>query len=825
MYSDCLGSLETFLCSLLRVIKNTLQFVKDFQAKKPSHAALLSRSIDSMTTEKRTIDDFLESLWKSVDQICVPVMMLNCESVENPDIITNFFHILHLSVSPENAYSDSFARKLSGGCFVRLALQIREKFCRTGENKDVTEATACFLTKLCLACGNETERSQLEDHLKKGSIACITSPSACLNLLAQSSVRKETMEIVDGPLFRMQCCCIELMHVSFAHGDEIVPVEELAVGLHKYLALHPDLSILPRVSLKHLLFLCITCWNKRRILPFPATVIESINVSQRMVEQSLLQFKPEEFDDIYIHGSLFVSWLFSCESLGEKFGRQVFICLMETEKTQKSSDHKALHQVLTSNLQTFGTFLSLVDHSEEPIVSRVVDVLEALISELSASGTDPNSSTKTNKTQLRSMANHSTNIFHKLFVGHKSNPLHNHSIVAMVKILTAVQMNFQAFDIKLLYHVISLLTSANESQRFTIAGINFLNVSLAWELERERQRVAAIILSNKALCDFIQRILDTNQDEQAKEYNRSTDDSNLFASVLLLVSSLAIAPSQFHKEDREPFRVNKRFLVNMADERRNVLGLSSLVFWDAFFRTTAGTSGKPILVLSDSVQDTEQNIELSDVDFQVLHVYLQNSLVHDSESVRQCAVKCMASLLNHVPDASSFARNPWNRIVLQSHLSVLSVNVVTPSLVSFCLLVLRLATKRHQFTDVLSSAVKSILDRIPSIPFSDKDLSWHCVNLLAHLSTSEDNMKIISQNQKGPIASWLVTFKGSLDFRQPQSEDPTQDFKFCVVDGVIFAKEVLKASAVEDRELLAKAFLLLGDQIDGDYEETTAHTS
>ena len=777
-----------------------------------------------MTTENTTIDDFLKSLWKFVDQICVPIMMLNCESVENPDTITNFFEILHLSVSLENAYSDSFAQKLAGGCFVRLALQIREKFCRTGENKDVTEATACFLTKLCLACGNETERNQLEDHLKKSNIACINSPSAGLNLLAQSSVRQDTMEIVDEPLFRTQCCCIELMHVSFAHGDEIVPVEELAVGLHKYLALHPDLSILPRVSLKHLLFLCITCWNKRIILPLPATVIESIHVSQRMVEQSLLQFKPEEFEDIYIHGSLFVSWLFSCEPLAEKFGRQVFICLMETEKTQKSSDHKALHQVLTSKLQTFGTFVSLVDHSEEPIVSRVVDVLEALISELSASSTDPNSSTKTNRPQLRSMANHLTNIFHKLFLGHKSNPLHNHSVVAMVKILTAVQMNFQAFDIKLLYHVINLLTSANESQRFTIASINFLNVSLAWELNRESQRVAAIILSNKALCEFIQHILDTNQDEQAKKCNRSTDDASLFGSVLLLISSLAIAPSQIHKDDREPFRVNKRFLVNMAKERRNVLGHSSLVFWDAFFRTTALTSGKPVLVLSDGVQDTEQNMELSDEDFHVLHVYLQNSLVHDSESVRQCAVKCMASFLNHVPDASSFARNPWNRIVLESHLSVLSVNVVTPSLVSFCLLILRLAAKRHQFTDVLRSAVKSILDRIPSIPCSDKDLSWHCVNLLAHLSTAGDNMKIISQNQKGSIATWLTTFKESLDFREPPSEDPTQDFTFYLVDGVVFAKDVLKASAGGDLELLAKAFLLLGDQMDGDYEETTAHT-
>ena len=175
-------------------------------------------------------------------------------------------------------------------------------------------------------------------------------------------------------------------------------------------------------------------------------------------------------------------------------------------------------------------------------------------------------------------------------------------------------------------------------------------------------------------------------------------------------------------------------------------------------------------------------------------------------------MKCLGSFLSHVPDATSFASNPWNRIVFESQLSVLSVNVITSSLVLFSQLILQHAPKRHQFTRVLQNVVKSILDRIPSISCLEEDLSWHCINLLVQLLSSEDN--ILSQNQKGAVATWLATFKGSLTARAVQSGDSKEDFKFFIVDDVIFAKDLLKAKVPADPELLTKATLLVGDKID-----------
>lgn len=809
----------------MRIIKKAFQFVKDYQGREPSYAALLTRNDDSITTENDTVDQFLESLWKSIDQICVPAVMLNYESVENPAVFTTFFDIIRLSVSSESSCRESFAQKLASGSFVRLSLEIREKFCQRAESRELTEAIASFLAELCLALGKDTERNQIGHRLTKGSIGCIQSPFACLNLLAQSSVRQDTSEIVDESLFSTQCCCIELVYVSFAHGDDIVPIEQLVASLHKYLVLHPDLSILPRVTLKHLLLLYITSCNSLKSSPLPATAVESINISQRILEQSLIKFKSEVFEGIYIHDVLFVSWIFSCETLAQTFGRQVFIYFMETEGTKNVSNHKALLDVLSSNLESFRTFVSLVNYSEETIVNRVVEVLEALIAEVSASDTDSDSLSETSKPRLSALANHVANIFHKLFLGHKSNPLPGHSIAAMLKVMTVIQMNFPTFDIKLLYHVISLLTSANDSQRFTLAAINYLNVTLAWHIGRDSHsnRVAAMLLSNKVFCEFIQEILDTKQVKNAGQRDISMDDANLHGVTLVLVSSLAILQPQCHSDGHDPFKVNKKFMINLANERRNVLLLPSLVFWDVFFKTASGRSNQPLVVLFDRIQDKEQYLELSDVDLQVLHVFLQNSLVHNSETVRQCAVKCLGSFLSHVRDATFFASNPWNRIVLESQLSVLNANVITPSLVSFCQLILQHAPKRHQFTGVLQKAMKSILDRIPSIPCSERDLSWHCINLLAQLLSSEDS--IMSQNQKGAVATWLAAFKGSLTARPAQSGDSNEDSKFYRVDGVIFAKGFLKAKVLTDPELLTKVTLLVGDKIDEEHEETMSDFS
>ena len=812
------GAVEAFLCSLLEVIKKSFQFVKDYQDRKPSYASLLIQNESSIARESEVLEQFVESLWKVIDQTCVPALMVNCEAIENKAVLKNFFEILHLSVSSLSIWRQVFAQKFASGSFVRLSLEIKEKFHTRAESRELEDAIANFLTELCLALGDATDSIQLGKFLKTSNIGGIHSSKACLNLLTQSAVSQSTNHIIDDSLFDTQCACIELMYVSFAHGDEIVPVEHLMTSLHKYLVLHQELGILPRVSLKHLLFLWMGSYRRLRTLPLPSTVVESMQASQEILEQSLVKFKADEFESIYIHDPLFVSWIFSRESLAQAFGQEVFICFLETSIGQDSPDNAELYHLLATNSKSFRTFASLIDCKEEAIANRVVTVLEGLI------GEDSDASTKLSMSNQKSLASHITSIFHKLFLSHKASPLQVHSITAMLNVMVAVQMKNLAFDIKLLYHVINLLTSTKCCQPFSVAALNYLNVSLAWDTHRENQRVAAVLLSNKGFCSYVQEILNAKLAKDDIELRDSLKDVNLLASILILISSLANSQMMAQKEVQDAFRIDKNCMIKLANERQNILGLSSLVFWDSFFRTT-GASENLVVVLSVRTQEKYQPLEkLSDVDLHVLLVYLQNSLVHDSETVRQCAVKCLDSFLAYVPNASYFATNPWNKIVLESQLCELSVNVVTSSLVLFCSLILQhAAADKHQLAGVLENAVKSVLEKLPSIPCSEVELSWQCINLLVQVLGSKYFMP---SNQKCGVATWLRTFKDSLKTNFEESAtinesnqgDLMKDMKFFKLDAVIFAKRMLKPQVARSSELVEKALLLLDDKPDADAE-------
>lgn len=811
------GSLEEFLCVLLRVIKKTFQFVKDFRARDPSYAVMLTRNTDSLSPECEAVNHFVESLWKAIDQICVPAMMLHYESVETPTVFSNFFEILYLSVSEESSWRESFARKLTAGSFVRLSLEVKEKFSRSAESTKLSEVITGFLTELCLARGSSTERTQLRGRLITSNIGCIRSPSGCLNVLAQSSGRKDTNDILDESLFSTQCFCIELLYLSYAHDDEIVPAEELAMGLHKYLTLHPNLSNLPRVTFKHLLFLWITSCNRLRSISLPAAAVDNINISQGILTHTLVKFDGDAFDSIYIHDMLFVSWISSFDSLLQAFGRQVLICFMEREEIHNLCNNKLFNEFLISNLQSFRAFVSLVECREEAIVNRAIAVLETLFAVNSDS---PATATP----RLTLVAGEISNVFHKMFLGHKTYPVH--SISAMLKVMIAVQMKVQAFDNRILYHVINLVTSTRTCQSLMLTALNYLNVTLAWDLKKDANRVAAMLLSNKTFCGFIQGILDSKLVHSVEQRSKSVNDVDFLATVIVLITSLLkssspglTSQSKAPKGVHDPFKIDKRFMMNLANETKNILRISSTVFWENYLKAARRKSEKLPISLSAMVTGEEQTVgELSEVDLQVLHAYLQNSLMNDSETVRHCAVKCLKSFLSYVPCARSFASNPWNRIVLESQLSVLSVNIITPSLVLFCSLILEHASKQHLLKDVLRNAVNAVLDAIPTISYSGQpELSWHCVDILLRvLRSCEDFM---TEKQRGAIIIWLTKFGESFRSQEEKNSDTVKDVRFFKLENVIISRDLLKSYVCTEHELLDRAIhLLKGTEIDEDEE-------
>ena len=787
--------------ALLRVTDKTFTFVEEYQGRKPSYEVLLTQTSASVSNTNESVDQFVQLLWQAIDQACVPALMTNYESIENPEVFHSFFVVLLRSIAPESAHRRSFAKKLASGSFVRLSLDIKDRFCRSELNKDLKAVISGFLVELCLALRSDADSETGKKTFLTPSSSClINSVSACLALLEQSSVQQNTNQVIDGDLFDTQCFAIELLYVSFAHEAEFVRTQDLVVSLCKYLVFHPDLYALPHVTLRNLLYLWVTCFERCTAIPLPTASSERIRDAQEIVVQGLLKLSAEEFKAIDIPNPHFIGWLFHQEPLAHMFGRDALLCFLRTEAAQKHSDCQTLLRLLMTNLTSFRTLISLIAEDEEAVVNHVSKTSKALMSAVSC-----------DLPELRSMSSYVGEILHKLFVRNKTKPLQQHSTSAMLELLIAFQTKLPAFnqDIKLLYHVVNLLNSTTPggSRRVAVSAFNYLNTILAWNMRGKDPGIAVLLLSSKAFCSCIQDVLNTFLVRSIAHRRHPTSEVSLLASVLVLIAYLVLFQRHMSKDVDDTITVNKIITINLVNQHHNALGLASLVFWDAVFRTTLQEKTS-LVVFSDNAPGSEElPVKLSETDHQLFFIYLQNCMVHDSETVRQCAVKCFQSFLNYVTDAGPYASNPWNRIVLESQLGVLSLDVITSNLVQLCVLILRYAPGDLQFSDALKSTLDAIVSRIPTIPSSEEELSWHCLALLEQVQSCADHG--LSAQQTNGALVWLKTFQDSLSTELSSSPEHARSIEFCSVGDLIVAKNLLVATVPRDHEVLSKLLFQL----------------
>lgn len=68
--------------------------------------------------ENEIFEQFVDLLWKVIDQICVLVLMLNYEFIECFVVFKSFFEIFFVLVFLVNSYRYDFVKKLVLGFFV-----------------------------------------------------------------------------------------------------------------------------------------------------------------------------------------------------------------------------------------------------------------------------------------------------------------------------------------------------------------------------------------------------------------------------------------------------------------------------------------------------------------------------------------------------------------------------------------------------------------------------------------------------------------------------------------------------------------------------------
>lgn len=666
-----------------------------------------------------------EFLMRAIDEFCIVAVMMNFEAITNPMLFEALFSLLNSQLSsPNDPHAQLFARKLSTASFIKISIDINGKFCKGGSQKPLVDALQQFQEKLILCLTDVPDQEQMARILDSAFIP--SSPDECLTLLSQSSIDPISNSISDKMLFKIQCFCIELLYFAYVHNDSILHEELLLKGLHKYICAHRNLSLLPSLTLKHLAFLyaSITALS-------PRESHQLVTESQNALEGTLLKLKPEEFLKLGSRDTRFVLWVFRSKQLGKAFGSLTLENLLAADDDGHEQHQEMLWEALKDNETAFRCLLSLAFCENTNVVKKALDIIDTFLQQAS----------QQDKPSFRTQV--TTEELQKLFLKNQASLLPEQVLLSMLKILLPLQAaSGPQVDIKLLCFVIDILTKpTNKVPSITVTAINYLNVALSVNMDSQHPRVASVLLSNGGFISWLQKAMTSLGSQDPK---KSDDFLHIFAACLMLVSNLVLSQSKLRIAHSVQLTLGKDVLIELLNNSQScILRLMSLVFWRVYFnageKTFVHFEHSILGVEEEETRNAEKH--LTQLDLQVIFVYLQNSLIHESEAIKGCAMDCMKDLLVFEDCKDICKANRWNTVILESLLYSTENGELNSQLTQLCTMMLKLGDVDPEREGVLSKAIQFVQQQIPKtqLDLNDTRLSkvaFSCIELINELQVT-----------------------------------------------------------------------------------------
>ena len=698
--------------------------------------------------------------------------MINFDEVENPEIFENVCIILNNRISSGASAGSELAEKLLSSSFLRVCLEVSSKFCQCQGSKELSLQISSLVRQLVLVTCESTERDQVQEIVDLTPKEFPKSAGACVMLLSQQSMHPKTGEVSDQVLFNTQCLCIEILYAAFKNHDMLLTEATLMKTLDQYLTIHPGISHLPIITQKHLVCLYVQCVNKLRERPKSASSESGdLYASSDILSQTLADVSLDEFERIVTIDTSFLEWVFSSEVLAVKFGH--FMLLNWLKMGQSSL---ALHSLLQRNPFCFQALLSLLMSSEPCTVNNGLEVLEGLFD---------NKTNGVGDLLGGSFRKCVMDCFHKLLLGH----LEGRQISSIVRILTAILMKSGELEVKLVHHIVNNITQTEASPEIILPCLNFLNVLLQEILKKGQTSVGSFLLAKKTVYECLQYILDDIK-KVFTGPRHERRDVNIYSSALSLVGQLITwqtLPTPPHV-----FRLPKEDLIQLLHKNASVMGIAALVFWKCIFDAMIKKQDHAFVFTKG--QDTTL---LTPNDLQAILVFIQNFLVHESEMVRQIAILCLEGLLQSADKPILYAGNPWNRIVLESQLTVLDSKTLQPSFLMFASLLIQHSSQKQG--SVLEASISTILERIPSVQPEDQETTWSSMTLLKEIVNKIGTLHLVASQRKS-ITEWL---KGTDDSLCEQDSDLPENDGYLMIDRTLFSSAMVRVRIPKDRQLVS----------------------
>uniref|UniRef100_A0A452I8I8 Uncharacterized protein n=1 Tax=Gopherus agassizii TaxID=38772 RepID=A0A452I8I8_9SAUR len=637
---------------------------------------------------ENTLSSFSEFLLRICDSLCIPIVLKHSERISSPALMEVFISTLSTLFSVVPSMQEKFSRKLASSSFIRLALELKAKFCTGQSNPALNQACSSFLYSMCLSLHSAAEKMEDSSQQEREMSELLQRSLPQLNYSVPESLTllSETPDpfCLDEALRSHQYCLLLLLYCAYALEDRFVPEAELFSAIRNFLLSVQDQGDCPPLYVfRAVLYLLAVCQDKGEALDSsPLCAI------RRVLENT------SDLSLVYIHHPLLLKFFLRYSELMGRFGRRILqlwfswedYSQIETEDAVSGlssglpdypNSFTTLLHILKGNSSVVLILLDLVCLSTTEVAHKVLMTLSTFL--------------KRNEDVvvcdlLRSQF---LQILKQLLVESRSTTLRaSKNLPLLLRLLFLVQLRNEAereldsTDFKLLHHVSNLCGKCRPGDvELLQPSLNFLYWSLHQTTTCSQQRVVAVLLSSVPLLELLQKVLELTWMWPCRSGPAlSPSEEALLCSAWLLTASLLAHQHRYNSEVHQMISLDVEKVLNAVIFRRKkpaLLLVSILQFLRAILRQNFSSSLLVLVVQPTAQSRMEPSLSEDDASlyplatWQVLSlvVSLQNLLVQKDLLLSQTVVTCLEVLMEYLHRrnqgiALHVVSQPWNRFLL-----------------------------------------------------------------------------------------------------------------------------------------------------------------
>nr|XP_042103736.1 meiosis inhibitor protein 1 isoform X5 [Ovis aries] len=721
-----------FLLNTLEGFRNACRLAMEFQ-REPSAQ---ENPFTAPSAEKEdTLEAFSEFLLSACDSLCIPMVMRYWEQATHPAVMEVFLSVLHSLFVIVPHMKEKFSKKLAASSFIRLALELKARFCSGLSHSALNQVCSSFLYYMCISLlsapektgpPSQEELSAVSELLQHGLPQISSRGPESLALLSDRQYVEEAAR-------QRQYCILLLFYLAYIHEDRFVSKTKLFMAVQSFLlSLQDQGERPPLLVFRASVCLLATCQDK------DGTLDEAVVGAIR----KFLEDTPD-LHRVYTHHPLLLRLFLLHPELMRRFGHRVLELWFSWEESSCEeldgvpsagqptlpASVAALFHILRSSPSILLILLDLICSSPVDIARRVLIVLKTFLR-------------RNEDVQVGGLIRgHFLMILQHLLMEHGSSPSGaSGNLPLLLNLLSLVQLRneseqeLDSMAMNLLHQVSKLCGTCSPADSDILQpSFNFLYCSLHQTTLGSQRRAAAVLLSSTALIELLEKMLALTWAEEG------SPRTGLLCSAWLLTASFS---AQQHKGSLQAPRkwglclypmlcqVHQTLSVELDQVlkalsvlKRKAALLSAAIL--RFLRTALQQNFSSALVAllpsgAQSPPAPEDTVLAPLGTSQVLSLVigLQNLLVQKDPLLSHACVGCLEALLDYVHARSPHvalhvACQPWNRFLMFTLLEAGENSFFKPE-------ILRLMTLfvRFQSSSILSQEVGHVLQGAASTDLS-----------------------------------------------------------------------------------------------------------